>query len=281
MSDKEKVNPQWAKLLEEAVTKPGVLLQAYRAFYNYSAGNQMAAFCECKQREIPVGPIATYNRWQALGRNVKRGEKAITLCMPVTVTDKEAQKKNPDAPEVKKNIFVWKSRWFVLSQTEGKELGPDAFKLPNWDKDLALKTLNIREVPFENTNGNIQGYAMRPMFSDSRGQLAINPLAQEPLKTLFHEVAHILLGHTDHILGGEGHGLNLPRNMKEVEAESVALILSESLNVNETGPEYCRGYIQDWYKSKEAIPEQNAMRIFKVADQIMKAGIDKKEVSGD
>jgi hypothetical protein len=29
--------------------------------------------------------MATYPRWQALGRHVKKGEKAITLCQPVTI----------------------------------------------------------------------------------------------------------------------------------------------------------------------------------------------------
>jgi hypothetical protein len=31
-----------------------------------------------------LSPIASFNRWKELGRHVKRGEKAITLCMPVT-----------------------------------------------------------------------------------------------------------------------------------------------------------------------------------------------------
>ena len=43
---------------------------------------------EANARGIPLGPIASFNRWKELGRHVKRGEKAIELCMPVTLKRK-------------------------------------------------------------------------------------------------------------------------------------------------------------------------------------------------
>jgi N-terminal domain of anti-restriction factor ArdC len=75
---------QFKQLLEEAVTKPGTLMRAYSVFWNYSLGNQILALLQANERGIPLGPIASFNRWKELGRHVKRGEKAITLCMPVT-----------------------------------------------------------------------------------------------------------------------------------------------------------------------------------------------------
>src|ERR1700746_1097254 len=83
---------QFRQLLEEAVNKPGTLMKAYSLFWNYSLGNQILALLQANRRGIPLGPIASFNRWKELGRYVKRGEKAIELCMPVTlkrtVTDK-------------------------------------------------------------------------------------------------------------------------------------------------------------------------------------------------
>ena len=40
------------------------------------------------------------------------------------------------------------------------------------------------------------------------------------------------------------------------------------------GAEHCRGYIQHWNQCRgaEPIPERSAQRIFKAADQILKAG---------
>src|ERR1700756_2446672 len=75
---------QFRQLLDEAVTKPGTLMRAYSLFWNYSLGNQILALIQADQRGIPLGPIASFNRWKELGRYVKRGEKAIELCMPVT-----------------------------------------------------------------------------------------------------------------------------------------------------------------------------------------------------
>jgi len=59
------------------------------------------------------------------------------------------------------------------------------------------------------------------------------------------------------------------RSLREAEAESVALIVGESLGL--PGSEESRGYIQHWYKESD-IPDKSAQKIFKVADQILKAG---------
>ena len=76
---------QFRQLLDEAVSKPGTLMQAYSLFWNYSLGNQILALIQANRRGIALGPIASFNRWKELGRHVKRGEKAIELCMPVTL----------------------------------------------------------------------------------------------------------------------------------------------------------------------------------------------------
>src|SRR2546425_7194681 len=76
---------QFRQLLNEAVSKPGTLMRAYSLFWNYSLGNQILAPIQANRRGIALGPIASFNRWKELGRHVKRGEKAIELCMPVTM----------------------------------------------------------------------------------------------------------------------------------------------------------------------------------------------------
>ena len=75
-------------MLVKAVNTPGVISDAYSRFWNYSVGNQILALFQCMQRGIEPGPIHTFKGWLDLGRHVKRGEKAITLCMPVTVKKK-------------------------------------------------------------------------------------------------------------------------------------------------------------------------------------------------
>src|SRR3989442_15827943 len=76
---------QFRQLLKEAVTKPGTLMKAYSLFWNYSLGNQLLALFQATERGLTLGPIASFNRWKELGRHVKRGERAIELCMPITM----------------------------------------------------------------------------------------------------------------------------------------------------------------------------------------------------
>ena len=83
-----KDTPAFADLLRQAVEEPGIISKAYSQFHNYSFGNQLLAWVQCLQREITPGPIATFQRWKELGRHVKKGEKALMLCMPVTVKRK-------------------------------------------------------------------------------------------------------------------------------------------------------------------------------------------------
>lgn len=244
---------QWSRLLAEAVTKPGLLLAAYSAFHQYSVGNQVLALVQCQQRGIQPGPLATFPGWKEKGRHVRKGEKALTLCMPVTVKGKDAAGDGETFTR-----FIYRNRWFVLSQTEGQDVEPTA--PPAWDKSKALAALNITETPFELLDGNTQGYA--------RGRsISVSPLAALPHKTRFHETAHVTLGHT---VEGETHdGEHTPRSLREVEAESVALICCETLQL--PGAEYARGYVQHWLQG-ETIPERSAQRIFHAADVILKAG---------
>ena len=223
---------QFKQLLEEAVTKPGTLMKAYSLFWNYSLGNQILALVQANRPSIPLGPIASFNRWKELGRHVKRGERAIELCMPVTckrTVKEEGTDGNEADTEITFKRFVFRRNWFMLSQTNGAEYVPPA--IPQWDRARALAALGVEEVPFEMLNGNCQGYA-------KGRQIAINPVAEMPAKTTFHELAHIELGHTTEAVHDSEA---LPRNLKEVEAEFVALLCLESLGID--GAEYCRGYI--------------------------------------
>ena len=70
--------------------------------------------------------------------------------------------------------------------------------------------------------------------------------------------------------GDQNDDEKTPRNLKECEAEAVALLCCAALNL--PGIECSRGYIQSWWGQGNPIPERSAQRILKVADQILKAG---------
>jgi antirestriction protein ArdC len=248
----------FAKLLESAVNDPGMMSTAYSAFHNYSLGNQLLALTQCLQRGIQAGPIATFHRWRELGRHVKRGEKAITLCRPITV---KRERTGEDGTEETSAAtwFVFKPFWFVLAQTDGHPLAQQP--IPAWDRARALDVLGVAEVPFDALNGNVLGFA--------RGRtIAVSPVNPLPHKTTFHELAHIALGHTAEADHADSE--LTPRNLREVEAEAVALLCCAALGL--PGVEHCRGYVQAWWGAGNPIPERSAQCILKVADQILKAG---------
>jgi hypothetical protein len=259
MEAKREFKPEWSKMLVDAVQQPGTLLAAYSNFHNYSLRNSIFALMQCSSRRIQPGPIACFNRWKELGRHVMKGQKAISVCMPITIKKRETVKGDDGAERTEARpmqVFTYKNNWFVLAQTGGQEYQAPALR-PGWNKAAALGKLDVAEVPFRIDQW--QGYATeRPV--------GINPIAALPHKTLFHELAHVALGHT------EQHELNdtetLTRDVREVEAESVAMICCEALNLE--GAAYCRGYIQNWI-GEGAISDGKAARIFDAADKILKA----------
>jgi hypothetical protein len=174
----------WSELLVSAVREPGRVSSAYAAFHNYSVGNQLLALFQCLKRAIPIGPIATFPAWKDKGRSVRKGEKALSLCMPVTCKTKTDDDEESPATFTR---FIYRNHWFAYAQTDGPELVFPA--IPDWERDRALTTLAVVEEPFASSQGNCLGYAVAR-------RIAINPLNPMPWKTTFHELAHVVLGHT-------------------------------------------------------------------------------------
>jgi antirestriction protein ArdC len=251
----------WRNILRDAITRPGTVHEAYSRFHNYSIGNQLLALMQCNARNIQPGPIATFPRWKELGRHVRKGEKALKLCMLVSCKAKHPAC-DERGQETEQGIaftrFIYRNNWFVLAQTDGAEYKTDP--LPDWDESQALATLAIERTPFDDLDGNIQGFA-------TGRKIAINPVASMPAKTLFHELAHVILGHTVESNLHDGSE-RTPRSLREVEAECVALLCCESLGV--AGAPFSRGYIQSWGRE---VPERSAQKIFHAADLILKAGV--------
>jgi antirestriction protein ArdC len=257
----EKAN--WNELFEQALSDEGVMSKAYSVFHNYSLGNALLAASQLFARDLPLSPIASFNRWKELGRNVKKGEKALSLIMPVTAKVKAEE--GSGEKDGSFTLFVLKRNWFTLAQTDGAEYTAPVFA-PSWDKARALSALGIEQREFERLDGNMQGYA-----SPRNGYFAINPLAALPHKTTFHELAHCLL-HTEAEMLGDEEGY-FSKDIKEGEAESVAYLCCATLNLS--GLAESRAYIQHWLSFNDCAEEfkkRSAARIFSAANKILKAG---------
>ncbi|HEX4164335.1 MAG TPA: hypothetical protein VHZ55_02585 [Bryobacteraceae bacterium] len=119
-------------------------------------------------------------------------------------------------------------------QTEGEEYTPEP--LPEWNEAHALEALDINKTGFDLINGNVQGYAAPDR------SVSVSPIAVNRSKTLFHELGHVLLGQV--AVAALTDTEYTPRNVMEIEAESVAMLCCASLGL--AGVEYSRGYIQSW-----------------------------------
>lgn len=261
----------WVALLHEAVNVPGLMHDAYRAFHNFSIGNQMLAASQLRARGLPINPLATFKQWIDKGRAVKKGEKAISLIRPITVKKRLIEAGEPcDEDGETRTIFVPKPNWFSLDQTEGEPFVQET-QSTAWDVNLALNKLGITRVPFDHINGNCLGWAL-----PSQSKVSCSDLAPFPLKTLMHEIAHCKL-HAGRDEETFVDGSELCSSLKEVEAESCAYLVCSALGLS--GGEYCRHYIQSWLAGGggEAIPEVNAKRIIRCANEILAAGFPAKQ----
>ena len=175
---------------------------------------------QCQLRGLEPGPINTFPGWQALGRTVKRGERALILCMPISrkVRDDEAPESEGENGERRFTSFMHKARWFAISQTVGDEFTPP--RLPEWEAERALAALDIEQIAFTDTDGNCQGYA-------KKRQIAINPVAQLPQDTISrngprHSRAHQRSGFHRHRTDAEelarsGSGSRGPTLLRSLE----------------------------------------------------------------
>jgi hypothetical protein len=249
----------WAKIIETALTAPGNVGNTYNRFYEYSFLNQMYLLMQGVHE-----PIATWSRWKKLGRHVLSGVKAKEIIRPVIVGAK-TQKGEEDADEpieAVPTLIGFKSVRciFALSDTEGDELPP--VTLPEWDVDTALDKLGIRLVPFDALSGNLQGY--------SHGHdVAINPIAVNPPKTRFHEIGHVVLGHTspEGLAEYQQH-----RGIMEFQAEATAyLTMNELGRLDDETAARSRGYVQTWLQG-ERPPDKAIREVFAATDQILRAG---------
>lgn len=250
-SETDAINVEWPRLMEEALNLPGEVSSLYSRFYDYSMGNKILLFMQGVSE-----PVATYKRWQDMGRQVLKGSKAKSILRPIAYKETNALGQE----ESKVRGFKMVKCLFTVSETEGDPL-PE-YEPKEWSVDRALGALAIQRVAFNELNGNIQG------MSRAR-EVAINPVAGYPLKTMVHEIAHVALGHTT----SEGlDEYSKHRGVMEFQAESTAYLTlneigaTDAMNLSES-----RGYIQTWLRNER--PDDKAIKqVFTATDQILKAG---------
>ncbi len=255
-------------------------------FTDYSARNTLLINMQRPDATL----VAAYGKWQQLGRYVEQGETGIEILAPVTYktnlveeidrpavdefgnklynedgTEKIETVEKPMTGLAFKKIYV-----FDVSQTSGKEI-PEFTSELQGDIDsarkeavfAALKSVTGVDIEFKNIIGGAKGYYS---YKDNKIVIKSEMSDAQTLKTAFHEAAHCLLHDPNkNIVTNKS-----PRNEKEVQAESVAFMVSEKFGIDTS--EYSFPYIASWSDGKQAEQLKRALQeIQETAKRITKA----------
>ena len=167
---------------------------------------------------------------------------------------------------------------FDISQTSGNELPEDPARpvlldgeapAGLWDALAGIVTDNGYRIE-RGDCGGMNGFT-QPGKSLIRVREDVSDA--QAVKTLIHEVAHMLLHTEDKTLCADALA---HRNVSEVEAESVAFIVSEVHGLPTES--YSLPYVAGWSNGKSEVVALTADRVLKTAKQIL-ATTDPAEVA--
>jgi antirestriction protein ArdC len=250
-------------------------LRTQARFHRYSFGN-----CLLIHLQRPdASRVAGYRAWQALGRNVRAGERGIAILAPVVrraaTPAGEGGVDEDHVPEAIRRVATFVVAFvFDVAQTEGRPLVEVCSRLTGEDSDNAFPRLvavaagrgyavEDAELPGE-TNGECC-----PRERRIRIRTGLAPAQR--VKTLGHELAHALLHE-------EGYAVT-PRPVAELEAESVAYVLCQALGIDATN--YSLGYVATWAGGGDearAALRASAQRIQRAAAELIDAVSGGREV---
>lgn len=207
-------------------------------FHNYSFNNILLL----KAQKSDITMIASFKKWNDLGRKIKKGEQALFVFAPTEVYKKDAEGNyiKDNNGEFIKSIFFKLVPVFDISQTSGARLPQPIYRLEENFKDpLEFKRIfgsisKISNVPirFEefSEESNLNGY-----YHHEKKEIVIRKKMSEQMivKTLLHELVHSRI-----------HSLDENRSQKEFEAESVAYIVANHFGIDTSN--YTFGYLSSW-----------------------------------
>lgn len=234
-------------------------LQTMSKFHRYSFNNTLLIAMQRPDATLVTG----YRNWQSMGRQVKKGEKGITILAPAPIKRKREQEildqnrkplldadGKPRTEEVEVVILRFKpTTVFDISQTDGEPietLAPEELTEAVADYDLFMEAITaVSPVPirFDEIAGEAKGY-----YHSGDKEIVIQKGMSESqtIKTAIHETGHARL-HDKDIM--EKQGIEKDRLTKEVEAESVAYCVCSAFGVDTS--EYSFPYIAGWSSNRD------------------------------
>lgn len=214
-----------------------------RNFHQYSLINTVLIYYQKPDFSI----VAGYRKWQKVGRQVKKGEKAIKIRAPLIYKKKE---KNEDNEEeyIKGYRLV---NVFDISQTDGEKI---IFGNAEYVKNDIDFNYFFEKCPYPIT---IKDLGMANGKTDGDNIYLSPKHGAAMITTMFHEMAHIILDHCTSFGDDMSH---------EVQAEAVSYICSTFFGVENNKSKY---YISI-HGGDEDILTGHGVEILSTAEKIIK-----------
>ena len=218
---------QLALETEQAATSEALLnyLRFSAAFHEYSLHNTLLIFSQ----RPDATRVAGYRKWQRLGRQVKKGSKAIWILAPIIgrVTDDDDDERTAKVVTRFRSVPV-----FDIADTEGEPLpGAPVLTGKACDEDLALALTLFADG--EGITVQTEAIGNGAMGLSRGGIIVIDESLEgaDRFAVMAHEIGHELLRHRE-------RRDELDRKAREIEAESVAWTVCQHFNVPCTAPAY-------------------------------------------
>jgi hypothetical protein len=242
------------------------MLDVASRFHDYSPSN-----CILIMTQRPTATrVAGYRAWQAMGRQVLKGERAIRIIAPIVkrLANNEAAEDQPTS-----RVVAWRlAAVFDVTQTEGEPLPEVAPKLLSGAAPEALwVTLAAR---IDAAGFTLQRGDCGPAngWTDHRNKIVRvrdDVSSAQGAKTLAHELAHVLL-HSDRA------AYPRCRDVAEVEAESVAYLVCHAAGLPSDA--YTFPYVARWAKGDLARVQGAATRAISTARAIVSAATGEEDI---
>lgn len=239
--------------------KYGAYLKTMTKFHRYSFNNTLLIAMQRPDATLVTG----YRNWQSMGRQVKKGEKGITILAPAPKKQKKSQavydhennpildeQGNQKYEEIEVVIPRFKATTvFDISQTEGEPIqtiGPEELTDAVKDFDMFMQAItDVSPVPirFDEIEGSAKGY-----YDSANKEIVIRKGMSESqtIKTAIHESGHARLHDRDKM---KAEGIRKDRETREVEAESVAYCVCSAFEVETS--DYSFPYIAGWSSGRD------------------------------
>lgn len=208
--------------------------------------------------------VAGYRAWQALGRQVRKGERGVRILAPCRYTVKGT---DDDGAETARTVLrgFTTATVFDVSQTDGAAL-PDvrpellrgASPRGLWDAlaaQVAAAGYRLERGDCGRANGTTS-------HTDRTVRIRDDVDEAQAAKTLAHEIAHVLM----HPSALEYAGC---RGRCEVEAESVAYLVCQAAGLATDG--YTWPYVASWSQGDPGVVRDTAGRVIETAHAIVAA----------